>query len=68
MSTLPFRGTPIYVGRTQPHRGERCEFHPGCCDPDDFTCPGCGAEATGAITYSRQGQSTRPAARMRHRY
>jgi hypothetical protein len=28
-----------------PLPGERCNFHPGCCDPDDMTCPGCGAPA-----------------------
>jgi hypothetical protein len=25
--------------------GERCEFHPGCCEPYDADCPGCGALA-----------------------
>jgi hypothetical protein len=32
--------------------GERCQYHDGCCEPDDFTCPGhCPAGAIALVRF-----------------
>lgn len=41
------------IDRDDPLPGERCQFHPGCCDEDDTTCPGCGADAIAALSFHR---------------
>jgi hypothetical protein len=38
---------------------ETCTYHPDCCDPDDFTCPGCGNDAIGVITATLNGAEKR---------
>jgi hypothetical protein len=40
----------------QARPGERCQFHPDCCDMDDRDCPGCGEPAVRTLVYARTGQ------------
>jgi hypothetical protein len=47
--------TDVELGEVVP--GERCEFHPDCCNPEDTTSLGCGADAIGAITFRREHES-----------
>lgn len=42
-----------------PGGGEACQFHPDCCDPDDFTCPGCGEPAIIVVVYRVNGAGQR---------
>ena len=57
----PFRASIITaserVGGAYPD--ETCTYHPDCCEPDDFTCPGCGNAATGAVTFYVNGSEQR---------
>jgi hypothetical protein len=49
----PFRAhtitRPGHISSAYP--GETCTYHPDCCEVDDFTCPGCGNTAIGAVTW-----------------
>jgi len=56
MTMTPFSAmTHVDIGEPRP--GERCYFHPGCCDDDDMTCQGCGAEAIGVILFRRDREA-----------
>jgi hypothetical protein len=50
------RTTPVIVGAgvipPDQREGERCQFHPDCCDLDDIACPGCGQPAQAFIVLS----------------
>jgi hypothetical protein len=62
MSDPSFNST-TYIDRVRRRPGERCSFHPECCDADDTTCPGCGNEAEGAIAF-RGKDETAPRQRI----
>lgn len=54
---LPYRVGATDVELDQAEPGDRCEYHPGCCGPEDTTCQGCGAEAVGALTFRRDHEA-----------
>jgi hypothetical protein len=55
--TTPFSAATD-IGISEANPGERCQFHPGCCEPEDTTCPGsCTNPAIKAITFRRQHES-----------
>jgi hypothetical protein len=55
-SYTPPRRAPVIQGMgiipPDQRDSERCQFHPDCCDMDDFDCPGCGQPACVFIIFS----------------
>lgn len=54
---------PTDVDIDTPFSNERCQFHPGCCEDEDMTCPGCGTAPVKTFTFTSidRGQRRVPA-------